>query len=224
MVEETSLGGQNARFGATPWTLVLRGDRDSLDRLVTLYWKPVYFYLRRHGRDIESAKDLTQGFWGTMLERASLAHADPSRGRFRTFLLAALQNFLRDEHRAASREKRGGGISPLSFDFEEGERRYALEPAATDPPEASFNRQWARALLQQAVDDLKPPYLEAVRLHLAGESDIATRLGVSATDARNYVHRGRGHLREILIARIRETVHDPDQLETEIAEFLRSIR
>lgn len=214
---ETSLGGDNVRFGATPWTLVLRGDHEALERLIGVYWKPVYFFLRRSGRDIESAKDLTQEFWATMLDRAALAHADPSRGRFRTFLLAALGIFLRDEARAAGREKRGGGRAKIDF---EG----VPEPTVDEPPDLAFHREWSRTLLRQAVEELQPPYLEAVRRHLAGEPDIAGKLGISATDARNHVHRGRAKLRDALLAKIRETVHDPGQLDAEIAEFLRSIR
>ncbi len=211
-MEETSLGGPDVRFQATPWTRVLHGDAASLDHLARVYWKPIYFFVRRKGHDVEAAKDLTQEFWSTMLGRAALAKADPTRGRFRTFLLAALENFLRDEARAASRLKRGPPPVPLDVD----------PPAG--PPEDSFNRGWARELLRQAVEELKPPYLDAVKLHVAGEKDIAGKLGVSDTDARNHVHRGRAKLREIVVSRIRESLDDPTQLEAEVAEFLRWIR
>ncbi|MBI2930923.1 MAG: sigma-70 family RNA polymerase sigma factor [Planctomycetes bacterium] len=223
-MDDTSLGGPNVRFQPTPWTMVLRGDAQALEHLARLYWKPVYFYVRRRGCDIETAKDLTQEFWATILERASLDQADPSRGRFRTFLLATLSNFLADEARAAGRQKRGGERRVFSMDFHEGETQLRLEPAVDDPPEAAFNRRWARALLQQAVEELKPPYLDAVKLHLASEKEIATKLGVSESDAKNTVHRGRAQLREILVAKIRQTVDDPDQMEQEIAEFLKAIR
>lgn len=218
---ETSIGGEGVRFQLTPWTMVLRGDAEALEHLLRLYWKPIYFFLRRGGRDVESAKDLTQEFWAALLDRKSLGLADPARGRFRTFLLAALSNFLRDQARAAHREKRGGGQPVLSLDFVEAETRFH---PSNDPPDAEFNRQWARTLLRQAVDELRSPYLDAVKLHLEGESRIAEKMGISEGDAKNYVHRGRAQLREILVARIRETVDDPAQLDAEISEFLRAIR
>lgn len=223
-MEETSIGGENVRFQATPWTMVLRGDSQALDHLISIYWKPVYFYVRRKGHDVETAKDITQEFWETILERASVEKADPARGKFRTFLLAALSNFLTDEARAALSLKRGGGQRLLSLDFSQGETQFRLEPASDEPPEASFNRRWARTVLKEALEELKPPYVDAVKLHLAGETEIASKLGVSESDAKNYVHRGRARLREILTAKIRETVDDPSQLEEEISEFLRSIR
>lgn len=213
---ETSIGGEVVRFQPTPWTMVLRGDAEALEHLLRLYWKPIYFFLRRSGRDVETAKDLTQEFWATLLDRKSLGLADPARGRFRTFLLAALTNFLRDQARAEHRKMR---VLPL--DFAEAETRFR---PSNDPPDTEFNRQWARTLLRQAVDELKPPYLDAVKMHLAGESRIAEKMGISESDAKNYVHRGRAQLREILIARIRETVDDPAQLDAEISEFLRAIR
>jgi RNA polymerase sigma factor (sigma-70 family) len=210
---ETSIGGDNVRFQPTPWTMVLRGDAEALERLLAIYWKPVYFYLRRKGHDIEEAKDLTQEFWATMLDRAALAKADPDRGRFRTFLLAALSNFRTDQAR-----RRMG--KPLPVDFA------TVEPqlVSSGSPDEAFQRGWARSILAEAVEKLEPPYLDAVKLHLAGEKDIPGKLGISDTDARNRVHRGRAKLRELVIARLRESLDDPTQLEAEIADFLRAIR
>jgi RNA polymerase sigma-70 factor (ECF subfamily) len=203
-MKDTSLGGENVRFLPTPWTLVLRGDAAALDHLARVYWKPIYFFIRRKGHDVDDAKDLTQEFWATMLQRAAVAKADPARGRFRTFLLAALQNFLRDEARAAGRQKRGPPPLPLE-----------AEPPAL-PPEDAFMQGWARELLRQAVEELKPPYLDAVKRHLAGEP--------TGSEERNHVHRGRAMLRDIVVSRIRESLDDPAQLEAEIAEFLRWAR
>lgn len=199
---ETSIGGDNVRFLPTPWTLVLRGDAESLERLLAVYWKPIYFFVRRKGHDVETAKDLTQDFWATMLDRASLAKADPNRGRFRTFLLVALGNFLIDQSRRAKGK-------PLALDV-------ANLEVPDGPPEDVFHRTWARTILEDALAQLEPPYRDAVKRHLKGET-----LG---DEFRNHVHRGRAKLRDLVIARIREGLDDPAQLEAELADFLRAIR
>lgn len=199
---ETSIGGENVRFQPTPWSRVLRGDAESLERLLAVYWKPIYFFIRRRGHDIESAKDLTQDFWATMLDRAALAKADPNRGKFRTFLLAALGNFLIDD----ARRKKG---KPLAVDV-------ANLEVPEGAPEDVFNRGWARTILEEALARLDPPYRDAVKRHLAGE-----KLG---DEARNHVHRGRAKLRDLVVSRIREGLDDPTQLDAEVAEFLRAIR
>src|SRR5580693_4722180 len=106
---DTEMMGPRHSFQTTSWSLV-RSVRDvkSLSALIAIYWKPLYFFVRQKGHDNESAKDLVQDFLTTLLSKQTLKKADASRGRFRTFLLVALENFIKDRQKSASREKRGG--------------------------------------------------------------------------------------------------------------------
>src|SRR6187401_3462093 len=117
-------------FATTRWSLVAAARdpaapaaRRALADLCGLYWYPVYAYVRRRGQD------LTQGFFACLLERHDLAAADRSRGRFRSFLLAACQHYLANQHDHDTAAKRGGGVQPLAIDFGEGEQRLTREPA-----------------------------------------------------------------------------------------------
>src|SRR6185503_9442775 len=122
-------------FATTHWSVVLAaGQKDSprgvaaLENLCRTYWYPLYAYVRRRGSGPEDAQDRTQSFFARLLERNLLARAAPQRGRFRSFLLTALQNFLADEHDRANARKRGAGRPFISLDEFDGEARYALEP------------------------------------------------------------------------------------------------
>ena len=116
-------------FAPTPWTVVLaaRSDatarRAALERLCTLYWAPVYHYIRRRGKSPHDAEDLTQGFFAHVLESTLLERSDPARGRFRGYLVAALKGYLADEHERASARKRGGGAAHIAWDGAEAEQR-----------------------------------------------------------------------------------------------------
>jgi RNA polymerase sigma factor (sigma-70 family) len=123
MKNDTRILGPNHEFDTTSWSLIRAvGDVQAFDTFVRIYWKPLYFFVRQHGADNETAKDIVQEFLTSMLERGSLTKADPARGRFRTFLLAALTNFMKDRQKAAARQKRGGAQTILSLDFADGER------------------------------------------------------------------------------------------------------
>src|SRR5262245_31036889 len=115
LMPETSLGGPNVRFQPTLWTTVLRARdaggeeaRGAIGRLVERYWKPLYFFARRRGCDVENAKDLTQAFFGRVVERDFLRDVTPEKGRFRSWLLAAMSHFLSDERERENALKRGG--------------------------------------------------------------------------------------------------------------------
>ncbi len=121
----TTIGGDETRFGATRWSLVLRAregvanGRESLEDLVRIYWKPVYAHVRRHwGKTNEDSKDLTQAFFADLLTRPFLARVTPEAGSFRTFLRRCLENFLRNRHDADRALKRGGGTDLLPLQEE----------------------------------------------------------------------------------------------------------
>ena len=119
---------------------VSRESRGALESLCRAYWFPVYAYVRRHASIAVDAQDLTQGFFAHLLDKEALGKAHPDRGRFRAFLLTALQNFLANERDKARAEKRGGGKSVLSLDFDSGESRYQIEPSHELTPEKLFER------------------------------------------------------------------------------------
>jgi RNA polymerase sigma-70 factor (ECF subfamily) len=215
VTEETAIGGNRPGFQPTLWTLVLRAKdpasperRQALDLLIQAYWKPVYFFIRRKGRDIEAAKDLTQSFFTAFLEKDFLRNVSRDKGRFRSFVLASLTYFLSDEYDRANAKKRGGG-----FHFVEAEEE--LESAEASPEEA-FSRKWALEVMAQAVDRLKREYPPEDMALLAGEK--LPELGVS--DRKNRLHRIRGRLRELLREIIRPSVELESDVDPEIRALL----
>ncbi len=214
MTDETAIGGENVRFPATAWAVVREageGSSDALGRLITVYWKPAYFFIRRKGHDVESAKDLTQGFFGSLLERDFFAAAAPDRGRFRTFLLAALGHYLSNERDRARAKKRGG-----DFNLVEAEREL---PSSDPSPERAFLGKWALEILERAVSRLRaetPPEEFAL---LSGESPP----GLSETDRKNRRFRLRTRLRELLREEILPSVDRPEDVDSEIRELFAAI-
>src|SRR5262249_25818044 len=145
-------------FNTTHWSVVLAAAdltvadaRAALTWLCQTYWYPLYCCVRRHGYSPEDAQDLTQGFFAKLLSKDQIALADPGRGRFRTFLLRSLENFLRTQHRDATTQKRGGGLEVLSLAMEEAEGRYSGEPPDNLSPSVFFERQWAGAVLEAGL-------------------------------------------------------------------------
>jgi RNA polymerase sigma-70 factor (ECF subfamily) len=227
--DDTQMMGDQIHFPPTSWTLV-RSSRNlkALSSLVSVYWKPLYFFVRQQGYPNETAKDIVQEFLKTLLERGSLQRADPARGRFRTFLLASLSNFLKDRVKAESRLKRGGDQTIFSLDFARGEAEFVREVARGESPETILNRAWAYSLWRHSIDELKgdPAHLEAFRGYLA-DNDYATicaKTGLSEAAAKTAVHRLKAQLREIVLGHLRQTAASEEDLEAELAEFLALLR
>jgi RNA polymerase sigma factor (sigma-70 family) len=213
-----------ANFKTTQWNLVrAANDSDALEALIRIYWKPLYFFVRHHGHDRESAKDVVQAFLMDLMERGAIPKADPARGRFRTFLRASMMNFLRDWSKNAARQKRRPGRHILSLDFKRGETDYHLQVAGSETPERVLNRAWARSLWDDALSQLRGerPHLEAFDLYLkdADYPAIAAKTGLSESASKVAVHRMKAQLRELITSRIRETVTSEADLQAELAEF-----
>ena len=207
-----------AAFPPTRWTLIrdaqAGGPRaeGAVGELCTHYWYPIYAYVRRRGHSHQDAEDLTQGFFATLLADAALTRATPDRGRLRTFLLTVLQQFLSEEHRHASRLKRGGGIPALSLDFRGAGERFYREPADHRDPETLYHLAWCRELLATARRRLEESYaaagkadiLAAILLHLDAPEEalpyreLAGRTGYSETALRLTVFRARQKLRTLI--------------------------
>jgi len=162
MPKETQIGGSNYRFRKTYWTSLLRakdkkasGYQSAINYLIATYWKPVYFYIRRKGYDVETAKDLTQSFFTIFLEKEYIKSVDRAKGKFRTFILAALNHFLSKEREYLNAKKRGGSKILQSLDFAKAETEIRYEPADKETPEKILTRAWAQSILEQALANLK---------------------------------------------------------------------
>lgn len=150
-------------MGSADADLELR--RASLERLCSLYWFPLYAFLRRGGRDADRAADLVQGLFARLLSAEGLARVTPGEGRFRSWLLAALQNHERDELSKERALKRGGGEVPVPIDADEAEQRLELAGDALDDPARAYDRAWALSVLEQGR--------AALRLEMRSEKDRA---------------------------------------------------
>jgi DNA-directed RNA polymerase specialized sigma24 family protein len=211
--------------------------RESLAELCNAYWYPLYAYIRRRGNGPEQARDLTQDFFARVLEKGLLAEADPSRGRFRSFLRTVCAHFLANRRDHEQAKKRGGGRTALPIDPIDAEGRYALELADGLTSERIFERSWALTLLGRVLDQLGREYdeagkaatFEALRGLLDGVSDappyavIAARLGSTEGATRLAAHRLRRRYGELLRREIASTLSEPAEVEDEIRDLFAAL-
>lgn len=225
------MGGPIASFPETAWSTVLRAkdDGSALGRLIERSWKPLYFFVRRKGTDVETAKDQVQGFFTHLMEVRLMDRVVEGRGRFRSFLLAAFDHFLANDYRVRAAEKRGGTSRPLSLDFVQAETQYL--PGSDESPESLYRRTWAADVLRAALDGLRAEFsdrFDIIRAHLLAEGprpsyrESAERLKVSEFDVANLLHRARVRLGELILLQVRDTVDDDPA--DEVAELLRAFR
>lgn len=233
-----------ARFATTQWSMVLSAGTDSqenanraLDSLCQQYWYPLYAFLRRRGMSHDQSQDLTQAFFVHLLEKKSYEKADPTRGRFRTFLMTAINNFVSNHWRAENAAKRKPKTSLLSIQFEEGEKRYDLEPQIDVTAEKLFERRWGLTVLQNAMNQLEESYnddgkgelFQALKPVLVGGSDtlkqqeLAKQLDMSHGAVRVAIHRMRKKCREMLRKEISQTVESSDDIDQELRYLLEVI-
>jgi len=222
--QDTDILGNQITFKSTSWDLVRAAPGiEALDALIRMYWKPLYFFVRQRGFGNEEAKDIVQEFLAIALEHGMIPRADPLRGRFRTFLLAALTNFLKDRRRAKGRLKRGGGHAPISLDLEFGEPKYARGVNSGEPPETIVDRAWAKGLLGQCISELqgKSSHLRAFDLQMKGLDyvSIGKETGLTETAAKTAVHRLRVRLRGIIRSHLCLENATEEEVGREVAEF-----
>jgi RNA polymerase sigma-70 factor (ECF subfamily) len=233
---------QSPQFATTRWSLVLaageepgKGDRAgqvALSQLCQTYWYPLYAYVRRRGHSAADAQDLTQAFFTRLLEKNVIQVADPQKGKFRSFLLATLKDFLANERRRAKTLKRGGGRWPLSLEFEAGEARYRREPADERTPEDLFQRRWALTVLEQTLARLRAEYEKAGKQELferlkdclgaqsvKSYQTIAAEAGMTEGSIKVAVHRLRARYRDLLRDEVAQTVGATDNLDDEVREL-----
>jgi len=227
--------GSPQDFQPTRWSVVVRAAspdageaRRALGELCAAYWYPLYAFVRRSGRPHHEAQDLTQGFLGEMLDRSAVGRADRDRGRFRTFLLACLKNYLVNAHAREVAQKRGGGATHLAIDMTGAETEFAVAVAVA--PEAGYDRDWALGLLRESLDEVerdcaaegKAAVFGACKAALTGAApglsmaERAAALGVSEGHLKVIVHRLRKRFAAAVRRRVRETVADEGDVEGEI--------
>lgn len=229
----------SGRFPTTHWTLVLAArpgepaQREALEALLSLYWKPVYFYLRRKGLDADQAQDAVQGLFTQLLEHGFPGRVDAARGRLRSYLRAAADRYWINEHHRQSAAKRGRGMVPVAIDAAEAE--HDLRSAADDP-ERAYEREWAVATLARAIERLRAEYLEGRRqgrpeviLRFFGFEEApsyveaAAQCGMTAARFKASLHRARMRFRELLREEVAPTASEGG-VEDEIGHLLRVLR
>lgn len=230
-------GVNGGTFATTLWSLVQAAGQGTaataqpaLEQLCRTYWYPLYAHVRRRGYSREDAEDLTQAFFAQLLTRQYLSMADSSRGRFRCFLLAALNHFLANEWNKARAQKRGGERRPLCFDTATGEQLYDREGDHELSPVELYERSWALQFLEQVRARLRQTYVEngkADRFHalerfLPGEegppsyADAAARLGVPEGTLKAEVYRLKRRYGELLREEVVHTVASPEEIDDEL--------
>jgi RNA polymerase sigma-70 factor (ECF subfamily) len=233
---------RNATFATTHWSVVLAAGADNptraraaLEQLCTVYWYPLYVFLRRRGHQPADAEDLVQGFIAHLLERRFFQAADPDKGRFRSYLLASLNHYVADTASRAGCLKRGAGKPLLSLDAAAAEHRYALEPADPSSPEQLFERRWALTLLDTVLQRLETEAAESGRTNLFRQikgvlqgdrgqvpyAQLTPRLGMSEAALTMTVHRLRRRYRELVREEIAHTVSRPVEIDEEMRHLFR---
>jgi RNA polymerase sigma-70 factor (ECF subfamily) len=234
-------GPVTASFPTTHWSVIIQAGspassqaRAALEELCSVYWYPLYAFIRRKGNDPDRALDLTQDFFARLFEKDLLASVDQSKGRFRSFLRVACKNFLLDTWR----HKSNAATTPISIDAHDAEGRYLVEPADNMTPERLFDRAWAFTLLNRVLALLTNEYAESGRADLFDQLKIvltegkgavkaavlAERLNMSEAAVNTATHRLRNRYREILQEQIAATLDDPSELDDEIRSLFDAIR
>jgi len=243
--EDTTLGGSASRLPETVSDLISRAGNDSpetrrqaLEELCGRYWKPVYCSIRsRWAKSNEDAKDLTQGFFLSLVEGNALAGYLPARASFRTFLKLLLKRFLQDDEKASQRQKRGGGIHLLELDGERVPWEELLQDAGSQDPERLFDLAWRESLVSRAVARVRERLLsgdrpdrfrvyEAYELSSGPEeptyASVAARFGIKESDVLNHLAAVREEIRKEIRAELAGMTFGSAQLEEEWDAFFRA--
>jgi len=229
-------------FNTTHWSVVLAAGagsspnaHEALEKLCRTYWYPLYAYVRRKGHSPEDAQDLTQSFFGHFVEKNSVGRASRQRGKFRTFLLASLKNFLTNEWHRAHAAKRGAHATHISFDATEAEQLYAHDATRDLTAEKIYEQAWALAFLERVRARLREEYaadgrterFDAAEQFLPGYqteltyAEAARRLDIPEGTLKSDVNRLKRRYRELLRAEIAHTVAEPEEIADELRHLMK---
>lgn len=231
-------------FRTTRWSMVLAAGGTSpaeseaaLEKLCRTYWYPVYSFVRRRGHPHHAAQDLTQAFFSHFLASEWRQSVDRSKGRFRSYVLGALNNFLANEWDKANRLKRGGGREICLWEGLDPEERYRHEPAEDATAEKLLDRQWAQAVVAEALGQLRGEAeregtlarFEALKKFLSGGGGeisyaaVAESLNLSESAVKSAIHRLRRRFADIFRAEVMQTVSNATEAEAEIRHLFTSL-
>jgi len=235
---------EGARFHTTRWSLVLaagaQDDSSSAGALASLcedYWYPIYSYIRRIGHSSEDAADLTQGYFAELLEKGRLKAADPSRGKFRSFLLATVKQHLSHEREKRRARKRGGDREIVPLEAGAAEDRLRVDGAPNRSPEGAFEHAWALTVLDCAKRSLEAEFAsqgkeEQYRVlgrYLGGDREVpytaaAEELGTSESAIKMAVRRLRKRFGLLVREEIASTIGPSGNIEAELAHLIAVLR
>ena len=241
-VAPATAGVEPREFATTRWSLILSATpsiedqqtQQALTELCRLYWHPVFLFVNRRGYSTQEAQDLTQDFFVTILGNDWVSQADPERGRFRSFLLKSVQNFLSHAEERRRTIKRGGQLQFVSWDEWLAERPSQFEMldeiGESLTPEPFFDLRWATTVVEHALQRLREEcegkgrlrLFEILRTHLVSENenityaDLATALGIAETMVKKQLYNMRQRFRWLLRDEVAQTVADPVDVDEEI--------
>jgi RNA polymerase sigma-70 factor (ECF subfamily) len=233
-------------FHDTRWTLVSRSRgsdtqaRAALSELCGAYYAPVVAFLRRDGRDEDTARELAHDFFAKLLAGDAINGADPLRGRFRSYLLSALKRFAADQRDHDHAAKRGGGQIHAVIENEDSSTGAGLQiaDASVEAPDAAFDRQWALTLLARALatleaelrDSGKGHHFDTLKSWLTADADAtpqaeaAAKLGISEDAVKVAIHRLRKRFRDAVTAETDQPVSDSGNVREELDALMAALR
>jgi RNA polymerase sigma-70 factor (ECF subfamily) len=234
--------GQKLAFTTTHWTVVLTAGQaesphadSALESLCRSYWYPLYAFIRRRGHEAHEAQDLTQEFFARLLQKDYLRDVDPKKGRFRSFLLAALEHFLANEWRRGKAQKRGGNVQFISLD-DSAEQHYSQTPASGLSAEKFYAQQWATTMLEKVLNRLKDefsaagkgPLFDHLKVFLTetrpiAYAELASALNTTEPALKMAVTRLRQRYAELLREEIAGTVSGPTEIDQELRELFAAL-
>jgi RNA polymerase sigma factor (sigma-70 family) len=240
---ESAIDGGQDLFTSTHWSLVLQAGLEgssagaaALEQLCRTYWYPLYVYARRHGHGPEDAEDLIQGYFLQLIRNKTFSHVDPSKGRFRAFLLAGLKYYVSDWRDKAGAQRRGGKVRTVPIDLKAAELRYSSACSEQFSPDKLYERHWAIALLERVLERLQEQYSQAGKQRLfsalrpflleSGRGEpyaaLGAELGLSEEAVKKSVQRLRQRYGALVRNEISRLVGSPAEIEEEL-QYLRSI-
>ena len=236
---------ENRRFNTTQWSVVLRAcqsapelERNAWNELIETYWFPLYAFCRRQQKSHQDAQDLTQSFFTHLMSAASLETVSPTKGRFRSFLLASFRNYIANQIRFASTIQRGGKQTIFSLQADDLEAKFSRSCRLDETPERAFDRNWVEALLQRTRERLANDYRKANRQELfqllephlmcdenaLSRLEIGKQLNMSQPAIAMSIHRMRRRYGDILLHEVSRTVDDPADAEDELRRLMAIVR